>query len=223
MFKFTFNEVRDLIVSFIIISLAFSIIYSGQNVDLVSYLLPMVMIGVGLGFILHEIAHKLVSMHYKYWAEYKLWMPGLIIALVGSLVGFIFAAPGAVYIYGNYMSDRENGIISLAGPVTNIFLGLIFLILAILFSTPTGVEFVNNQSLFEAIIITCTLGFSINGWLAVFNLIPFSILDGAKIFRWDPIIWLVTIAIGGIMVYISFTGGIDTIIGLFSGNHLGIL
>lgn len=53
---------------------------------------------------------------------------------------------------------------------------------------------------------TCLLGFSINAFLALFNLIPIGILDGAKVFRWDPFIWLASVIVAGIMVYFSFTG-----------------
>ncbi|MEA4956160.1 hypothetical protein SDC9_03541 [bioreactor metagenome] len=209
MFKFSSNEIRDLFISFFVISLAFSILYSKLDFTKIVNILPMVMVGVGLGFILHEIAHKITAMRYGYWAEYKTWTPGLFIALISTAFGFIFAAPGAVHIYGQYMTDRENGIISISGPLTNIALSLIFLAAALLLSnfyigifnplfyTPSWATI-----LFE----TCILGFSINAFLALFNLIPIGILDGAKVFRWDPFIWIVTVAVAGIMVYFSFTG-----------------
>jgi Zn-dependent protease len=31
----------------------------------------------------------------------------------------------------------------------------------------------------------------INGFLATFNLLPFSIIDGKKVFDWNKIIWFV--------------------------------
>jgi len=206
MFGFSFDEVRDLFISFLVISLAFSILFSELNYSYIFEILSIVMIGVGLGFILHELAHKLVAMHYGYWAEYKTWLPGLFIALISSLFGFIFAAPGAVHIYGQYITDRENGIISLSGPLTNIFLSLIFLVIGL---TINGL----SVGLFNPIMInswaniilkTCVLGFSINAFLALFNLIPLSILDGAKIFRWDPLIWLILVGIAGSLVSLSF-------------------
>jgi len=36
--------------------------------------------------------------------------------------------------------------------------------------------------------------------------VPFSILDGAKVFRWNPLIWVVVTAVAGLMVFYSFTG-----------------
>lgn len=206
MFKFSSNEIRDLIISFFVISLAFAILYTGANFSAVPYILPMVMVGVGLGFILHEVAHKLTAMRYGYWAEFKTWIPGLFIALISPFFGFIFAAPGAVHIYGNYMTDKENGIISLLGPLTNIVLAMIFLLLYLITITSSFAGMVQEAWIMTVLRTTFVLGFSINSFLALFNLIPFSILDGAKIFRWNPFIWLAIAALAGIMVYFSFTG-----------------
>ena len=107
MFKFTRNEVRDLLIAFFVISLCFAIVNAGIDVNAILSILPIVMVGVGLGFILHELGHKFVSMKYGYWAEFKLWPEGLLFALVTSFFGFVFAAPGAVYTYANYMTDEN--------------------------------------------------------------------------------------------------------------------
>lgn len=200
-FKFTINELMELFISFLVISLAFAILYTKGNINLVTFVIPIVMVGVGLGFILHEVAHKIAAMNYGYWAEYKLWGPGLFIALISSYFGFIFAAPGAVHIYGQHMDDRQNGIISLAGPAINILLALIFLVLAII-SPNLGIEHLTF------VYQIFSLGFSINSFLALFNLIPFSILDGAKIFRWNPLLWLFTALLAGAMTFYSMTGGL---------------
>ncbi len=46
------------------------------------------------------------------------------------------------------------------------------------------------------------IGFQINMWLGLFNMIPFWLLDGKKIFAWDPKIWAVMTAIGGYFVFL---------------------
>ena len=213
MFKFTSNEIRDLIISFFFISLSFTILYVGRNLNGIWFFLPMVMVGVGLGFILHELGHKFASMRYGYWAEYKLWPVGLVIALISSFVGFVFAAPGAVYTYGNYIDYEKNGKISIAGPVVNIILALIFLAVATIIY-----PFLNPIDLTSQIIfLTCSLGFSINSYLAVFNMIPIWNLDGSKVLRWNGVIWFVTIAIAGAMTYLSMTMGVETIVRIILG------
>ena len=213
MFKVTASELRDLIIAFIFISLSFSILYSGRNVELLKNIFPVVMIGLGLGFILHELGHKFTSMHYGYWAEFKLWPTGLIFALISSFFGFVFAAPGAVYTYaGPNLDDKTNGIISIAGPVVNIVLALVFLLIGTAIYIPAHS---NTTMLF--IFNVCTLGFSTNSYLAVFNLIPIWNLDGSKVMRWNVLIWIMTIAIAGIMTYLSMTMGAQNIIRMIMG------
>ena len=95
------------------------------------------------------------------------------LAIIFSLFGFVIAAPGAVIVRG-VQSRKEHGLISAAGPVSNIVLALLFLIL--LFTVPA-----------TAFSIVFLYGVLINGWLALFNMIPVLPFDGAKVWRWS---WL---------------------------------
>ena len=213
MFKVTTSELRDLIIAFIFISLSFSILYSGRNVALLQSIFPVVMIGLGLGFVLHELGHKFASMHYGYWAEFKLWPTGLIFALISSFFGFVFAAPGAVYTYaGHNLDEKTNGIISIAGPAVNIALALVFLLIGAAIYAPA-----HYNTTMQFIFIVCSLGYSTNSYLAVFNLIPIWNLDGSKVMRWNIGIWIMTIAIAGIMTYLSMTMGSENIIRMILG------
>ena len=107
------------------------------------------------------------------------------LALAFSFFGFIFAAPGAVFISGLITKER-NGKISLAGPLTNIFLAVLFLIL-IFFVPETG--FLADLAKF---------GLTINSLLAAFNMIPVMPFDGGKIILWNKIIYGITtiVAVG---------------------------
>jgi Zn-dependent protease len=207
MIKFTSTEIRDLFIAFFVISLCFGIANTGRNMTALLKLLPMIMVGVGLGFILHEVGHKFISMKYGYWAEFKLWPQGLIFALITSFFGFVFAAPGAVYTYANYMTDEINGKISVAGPVVNIVLAALFFIVATLVYRSA---FTSQTSLL--IYQICALGYSINSFLAVFNLLPIGNLDVSKVLRWNVGIWIVTIAIAGIMTALPMTMGFEIIV-----------
>ena len=212
MFKFTSSEVRDLIIAFFVISLCFAILYAGRDFSGIITMLPIVMVGVGLGFILHELGHKFVSMKYGYWAEFKLWPQGLIFALISSFFGFVFAAPGAVYTYANHITDEINGKISIAGPIVNIVLALVFLAVATMIY-PSA--FYSGTA--ALIFIVCSLGFSINSFLAAFNLIPIGNLDGSKVLTWNIGIWIITIAIAGILTLLSMTLGVENIVRLIIG------
>ena len=212
MIKFTASEVRDLLIAFFVISLCFALVNGGRNPDAVLTILPIVMVGVGAGFILHELGHKFVSIKYGYWAEFKLWPQGLIFALVTSFFGFVFAAPGAVYTYANYMNDEINGKISIAGPIVNIVLALVFLALAVSFYPSV---FTSETS--YLIYVSCSVGYSINSFLAVFNLLPIGNLDGSKVLTWNFGIWIATIAVAGILTAASMTMGVENIVRMILG------
>jgi Zn-dependent protease len=196
MVKFTSREIRDIIISMLVIAGAFAYIFSGRNLNIFFYLIPVTLVSVGLGFVLHELSHKFVAVHYGFYAEYRMWVQGLILALVTAYFGFVFAAPGAVYIHGEYISREENGKISLAGPMTNVILAFIFMGIAFLFPSPS------------LIYLMGILGFMVNSFLALFNLIPISVFDGAKVFKWNPVIWGLSAGLSFLMVVYSMLGSL---------------
>ena len=197
MVRFTSHEIRDIIISMLVIAGVFAYIISGRTLGAYFLnLIPITLVAVGLGFVLHELAHKFVAVRYGFFAEYRMWVEGLVLAIITASFGFLFAAPGAVYIHGDQISREENGKISLAGPLTNIALAVIFFLLK-----PS----LSFSPFLSAII---SLGFLINSFLALFNLIPFSIFDGAKIFRWNPLIWLITAGFAFLLVAYSYIGSL---------------
>lgn len=186
--SFSEKEIKDLVKAWVIISLAFAIVLG--SFKSVSNFVQMFLISsltVGAGFLLHELAHKVTAQHYGCSAEFMAFNSGLILALFMSLFGFIFAAPGAVMI-GGFVDKEKNGKISLAGPLTNIILASIFLII-----TATSAEQISKLA---------NYGFLINSWLALFNLIPIGIFDGSKILDWNKKVYGITIAIAVIMVFV---------------------
>jgi Zn-dependent protease len=67
---------------------------------------------VGVGFLLHELGHKVTAIHFGKRAEFRADYSMLFLAIVAALAGFLFAAPGAVYHVGR-STKRQNGIIAL--------------------------------------------------------------------------------------------------------------
>lgn len=188
---FTSHEIRDIIISLLIISGLFAYIFSRGAPDTLSVFVsyfPIALVAVGLGFLLHELAHKFLAIRYGFQAEYKMWLDKLVFAIVLAFaLGIVFAAPGAVYVYGN-LSRKENGKISIAGPLTSIFLALIFL-----FLLQFNVSLILLQLFF--------MGFFVNSFLAVINLLPVWGLDGKKVLEWNPGIWLATIGIASLLTF----------------------
>ncbi len=170
-------EVRDIIIAWAALGLAFYFAYRASFFDVgapVGLLISLAT--VGSGFVLHELSHKFVAERYGYWAQFRMWPMGVLIALATSLIGFIFAAPGATYISGSSVSDSQNGKISLSGPLTNVVVALVFLPFYLFGYGSLG--------------LLGFVGFSVNMFLAVFNMLPIMPLDGAKVFSWNKLYWL---------------------------------
>lgn len=200
-FTFTFSEVRQIVISAIVLSIAFAIAYSDGIFGLRPATLPLLVafafIAVGIGFLAHElVGHKLIAQKLGMHAEYQMWRFGLAIAFVSSLFGFVFAAPGAVYVsprvdlWGRQksVSKRRMGLVSIAGPLINLALAGAFFLLNAAAPSP----------LFGMAIF-------VNMWLAIFNMLPIPPLDGSKVFSWDKRIWAATFA--ALVVLFVLMGG----------------
>jgi len=198
------RELYALSAALLVLGLSFSTRYmfSGLAVArptafLEVFLLTLIVIGTG--FLGHELAHKFVAQRYGCWAEFKLWTVGAVMAVLFAFVppgNLVFAAPGAVYIasrssyFGEGIDRRANGLISLVGPLVNVaaagLFGLAFLVSSsagfgdVVVSSGSGLAFKFLQE-----------GLAINLWLGAFNMIPFFILDGQKVFTWDRRVWAV--------------------------------
>ena len=112
------------------------------------------------------------------------------------IIGFIFAAPGAVMISG-MVTRKENGHISVAGPAMNFILGLLFL--ALMYFVPVSFSF--GGRVFTEM---WAIGFRVNMWLGLFNLIPFGPLDGFKVFHWNKAVWGCMVAFGIIFAFLIY-------------------
>ena len=179
-------EIRDLLKAWVAISIAFAVVLSKfpnlRALDLSFYhVFIIAAVSVGTGFLLHELGHKLVAQRYGCFAEFRSFDQMLILAILMSFFGFVFAAPGAVMIQGP-VGRKRNGMISAAGPIVNLVLALFFIFILLIF--PTGF-----------LKVLAFYGFFINTWLALFNMIPFGIFDGAKVLRWDKKVYGIIVAI----------------------------
>ena len=186
------QELKDLFISLVALVIAFTVLIGGRTVP-GWQLLAIITLGVASGFLLHEMAHKFMAQHFGYWAEYRANMMGLAFAVIASFAGFIFAAPGAVMIRKTelpadfIMQDsfareefsreqkKEPLWISLAGPLTNVTLAVVFFLMLI------GTSGLSSQAANFALFI--------NLILAGFNFLPFGPLDGKKVFDSNRMVW----------------------------------
>lgn len=180
------KEIIDIIKAWAAISLAFAILLSSSIFSAKFYLTFVIAsITVGIGFLLHELGHKIVAQRYGCFAEFRSFDNMLLLAILMSFFKFLFAAPGAVMISGN-VGVSKNGKISSAGPIVNLILAFLFFIV-LLFA--------------EGLIkVTASYGFMINSWLALFNMIPLWNFDGAKVLLWNKLVYGIIVGIAVIFM-----------------------
>jgi Zn-dependent protease len=189
------TELVDISKAWIAISIAFAFVLSNTTIfsgGIFTFkfvlFFAVSLVTAGIGFLLHELGHKFVAQHYGCVAEFRAFNQMLYLAVgLAAVIGFIFAAPGAVMISG-HITRKENGIISAAGPIVNYVLGVGFLIAGLFFQG-------------QLIDIVISVGFMINMWLGLFNMLPFGNFDGKKILNWSRVAWSVMVVFG---VYFTF-------------------
>jgi Zn-dependent protease len=185
------GEVGQILVAWIVLSLAISISYLGGLFEGTGDAagIAAAFIATATAFVFHEMGHKFVAMRFGYVAHFRVWAWGLALTLITAVVSqgtFMFGAPGAVYIapavaggyyaYGRYSDglrsqEHDSVLISAAGPGTNLAFAILFLALLI-FGPASG--FVQTVA---------SYGFSLNVGLGAFNMLPIPPMDGYKIFR----------------------------------------
>jgi Zn-dependent protease len=190
--KFSQGEIIQILIAMGVLTLAFSFALAPSpplaNLNSVLGNIPIAFLAIATAFVCHEIAHKYMGQKYGYWSEFRMFPQGLLLALfLGVFVGVVFAAPGAVQIFGN-PNREESGKMAAAGPATNLTISLIS---ALLFYTSSG--YISYIFFFLAYI---------NAFLAFFNLLPFGPLDGMKIFRWRKEVWVLLIILS-ISIFIT--------------------
>ncbi|NTW03058.1 MAG: peptidase M50 [Oscillochloris sp.] len=178
-------------------TLAFAIVQAGANNLLSLDFLRDIFIAAvvcGLAFVLHELAHRVVARGYGAEAHFIANDQWLLISIVLAFARIFIAAPGAVWHRGQ-LSMRQGGLIALAGPVTNLVLSVIFLVIFCVF-------LLLHLPLPDLLLITLIMGFKFNAWLGLFNMIPAGPFDGAKVLAWNWQVFAVTVAVGIFLAFV---------------------
>lgn len=184
--KFSQTEVIHLIISMIVLTIAFSFPLSkssllfGIQINALVSSIPVSFLGLLTAFFVHELSHKFMAQKYGLWSEFRMFPLGLLISvMLAVLTGVVVAAPGAVMFRGE-ARNFEMGRIAAAGALANIVIAAATLLLYL---------FV----FFEVAFIGKLVGFVclVNALLATFNLLPFGSLDGKKVILWNGIVWAI--------------------------------
>jgi Zn-dependent protease len=140
--------------------------------------------------LIHEMAHKITAQRNGLWAEFRLTTWGVVLTFVSVFLPFRMIAPGAMMISGS-PNGEEIVKISIAGPATNLALSAGIL----------GAAYAVSPSPFASMLFFAAY---INAFLATFNLIPFGILDGFKIFSFNKKVWLLAFIPSVILAITTF-------------------
>jgi Zn-dependent protease len=174
--KFEKNEIIDIFISILALSLFFTFPEWSHRYFLYLFI-------IASSFMLKQIFHKMMARKLQCTAVYRmrpsLILVGLFFMLFKPVFGISFMAVGTIdivpYRFGRTglklvkLTPYDLGIIALAGLAVNLFLAYTFL-------------FVQND--------IASLIVKINCLLAIYHLLPLPGFDGAKMFMWTIWGWL---------------------------------
>jgi Zn-dependent protease len=175
--------------SWVFALLALIFAFKGLDVFNPSKLVSPILVGVVIGFVAHELAHRGVARMYGMSAHFVAFIPGLLLTFLSGFLPVKIIAPGyvrAVPLYG-FWHYRGFLYSVAAGPLTNIIISIASL---------ATISLVGYRAFLEPVAF-------VNAWLAFFNLLPIPPLDGSKVFALNKILWLALIASSIVLLMIT--------------------
>lgn len=175
--------------SWILAILALIFAFEGLSVLRLTSLTTPTIIGVIIGFVAHELAHRSVARRYGMIAHFVAFIPGLILTFISGFLPIKIIAPGYVRISAIYGFPNPRGVLYsvAAGPLTNIVIVLGVLVLK---------DLTGHGMFLEPIAF-------VNSWIAFFNLLPIPPLDGSKILMLNRTMWLILFIISAILLILT--------------------
>ncbi len=191
--RFSRHEIGHIVMAVAFLTVAFTLVLNNKSgfapedalerfkAPWTAYLASL--IAVSSGFVLHELGHKILAQHYGFWAEFRGQFRSLAMSIaVAAGTGFLFAAPGAVMIWGR-VSPKQNALISLMGPGINFLIALLALPFTFV---------VDSEAFLPSTMATVA---QVNALLCVFNMLPIWNLDGRKIWYWSKLVYIASMGL----------------------------
>lgn len=197
MSRFGRRERRDLAIAWLALGVAFTIFVAGPGVvarPAVAVRLFGICLGTaGVGFLGHELAHKLVAERFGREAAFRADYQWLALAILTAMVGILVAAPGAV-VHRGPSDDRQIALVAVAGPVTNLLLVGAF--------APAAL------APWSTVALLGLFGVWINALLAAFNMLPVGPLDGQSVWRYHKGLYFAVAVPAGATALFALTRGV---------------
>lgn len=181
---FRIKELRNLVISVLVISAAFAV----QNLSLDFFLQCFLL--VVISYSLHEALHSLISSSEGIYSRCDVWPLGILVTLASGILSggvAVLALPSIIRLRESEtarwrkesfeIAPWDVGVASISGPLSNLVLATGFFALFKFY----------GLAIFE-------LGALINFWIAFANLIPWPPIDGSKIMSWDRWVWFLSLA-----------------------------
>jgi Zn-dependent protease len=194
---FSQKEVKHIsIASLLVVGIGFSIglygnYFGGFQFEWTWVMMVIFAVVMTASFLTHEIAHKVIAQRKGLWAEFRLTTWGAVLTFASIFLPFRMIAPGAMMIGGSLPSGEDIVKISIAGPITNLVFSSVLL----------GCTFAPLPSAYVSLLFFASY---INAFMAVFNLVPFGILDGFKIFSFNKELWALAFIPAVILAIVTF-------------------
>ena len=160
---------------------------------------PIVAASVSLAFLPHELMHRYIARKMGCFSRFVLDPFGLMLTLATAIpfIPFKIIIPGYVLISSHYYDPitrkRIEGVSAIAGPLTNLVIALIGIVLLNTIALLRTNQYLNIFLLYLIIV---------NSWIAFFNLLPVPPLDGSKIISWKPINWALLFTLSIILLFL---------------------
>src|SRR3989344_36120 len=198
---FTKKEIVHLAISVVVLAFVFGF-DDGQSIFVFSYLITnlfRILLLVAVSILLRELFIKLTANKFNSKAEYHIWLierfwfrmkdaikPGIPFGIIFSLIG-AFVSKGKFFFTAIGVHDIKQNLAARAGN-KKLLLGDLQESLIVL----TGI-YVSIILIYLGFIFDIEWLAAINFFLALYNLIPFSNLDGAKVFFGSFLLWIFSV------------------------------
>ncbi|WP_455143432.1 hypothetical protein [Candidatus Hodarchaeum mangrovi] len=171
MFSLTKRETTGLIIGTIVFVVV-EISTFWQDFNLLELIILVILISPL--FLLHELGHKYTAIYNDMTSEFYLDQNAALLSLFSVFLPLKIIAPGVVLSSG-YHTPKIEARIAMIGPLINTFLSGFLLII--------------SSFIIDDWRIILSIVSKASSDIALFNILPFFVLDGAKVYRWNKLVF----------------------------------
>jgi Zn-dependent protease len=169
------HEIVMLVICTLLFGVAFIV---ADRLAIQADLIIIYMVMGGVALIMHDLGHRMIAQKLEIKGHYKFWGWGTLTMLLTSwLFGMAFSQPGRYVFDDEGIDNRDIAFVTLAGPAISMLFAILFLPFALIGGVAGQIA---------------VAGFIMNLMTAVFNLMPFSPMDGKVIYDWSRLFWMLT-------------------------------